>query len=175
MKRCPQCNFNYSDDTLEFCLEDGARLFFFNKTQTDTPTITIPDRSQIPTENIVNFSSSNLPETAYFQQANNLQHTPETDSIEKKSFIHNHKIFEISSITVSLIHNWWQWLYLNNQYYSSFSTYILSANFLMWLLLLATGVGVSLYTLKKTESKAFPIISLVILAVNLILILVPKR
>lgn len=26
MKRCPQCSRNYYDDTLNFCLEDGASL-----------------------------------------------------------------------------------------------------------------------------------------------------
>jgi adenylate cyclase len=43
MKRCPQCQRNYVDETLNFCLEDGARLE--NNSANDFPTISLPQKS----------------------------------------------------------------------------------------------------------------------------------
>ncbi len=37
MKVCPQCNAQYADDTLSFCLQDGTMLV--SGPQTDTPTV----------------------------------------------------------------------------------------------------------------------------------------
>lgn len=37
MKACPKCSTQYSDDTLSFCLQDGAGLL--EAVQTDTPTV----------------------------------------------------------------------------------------------------------------------------------------
>ncbi len=31
MKQCPQCKRTYADDSLSFCLEDGAPLYFFDE------------------------------------------------------------------------------------------------------------------------------------------------
>ena len=28
MKRCPECGRNYNDDSMSFCLDDGAELLF---------------------------------------------------------------------------------------------------------------------------------------------------
>ena len=176
MKKCPKCNLTYSDNTLEFCLEDGSRLFSISPTQTtEKPKITYPANSTITTEKTVNLPSSYVPETLKFQASNNLQSELSTDSIENELSIRNYKILEIAAIAIALIHNWWQWLYLNNQYYSSFSTYFLSANFLMWLSLLAFGAAFGIYNLRKTQNKTVPIISLVILSINLLLFLVPKH
>lgn len=175
MKKCPKCNFNYSDDTLEFCLEDGSRLFSAQPTQTETPTVTIPLQPTIFTEKTVDLHSPNAPRVVEFQTSKNLQTDAGTNSIKNDSFVNNYKILEIVSIAVALVHNWWQWLYLNNQYYSSFSTYVLSANFLMWLLLLAFGGFLGIYSLKKIQNKTVPVISLVLLSINLLLFLVPKH
>ena len=82
---------------------------------------------------------------------------------------------ETAPIVLALAHNWWQWLYLEKQYVSSITEYILSANFLMWLLLLASGILVSLLAVKHSKDKTLGIISLVALAINLILFLVPRR
>jgi hypothetical protein len=38
MKRCPQCNRTYRDDTLRFCLEDGAALAAIGRPPSDEPT-----------------------------------------------------------------------------------------------------------------------------------------
>lgn len=176
MKLCPQCNINYSDETLEFCLEDGTRLVSAaNRSRTQMPTMTIPGELKIAGEKTFNLPSSNQPETIAFQGGKNLQSTIETNLIKDKPVAGSYRILEISSITISLAHNWWQWLYLNNQYYSSFSTYVLSANFLMWLLLLIAGTGVGVYTLKQSQNKIIPITSLILIAINLLLFLVPKR
>lgn len=172
MKKCPRCNFNYSDNSLEFCLEDGSRLFSIPPTQTAIPTVINP---AITTEKTVNLSTSNVPGTLEFQTSKNLQPDTATDSIKNDLFVKNYKILEIASISAALVHNWWQWLYLNNQYYSSFSTYFLSANFLMWLLLLIIGGVFGVYSLNKIQNKTVPIISLVILSINLLLFLVPKH
>ncbi len=39
MRSCPACNTQYSDDTLSFCLQDGAPLLA--PTETDTPTVVL--------------------------------------------------------------------------------------------------------------------------------------
>ena len=35
MKRCPECERTYSDDTLQFCLEDGTELISEEETSAD--------------------------------------------------------------------------------------------------------------------------------------------
>jgi hypothetical protein len=185
MKHCPKCNFNYADETLEFCLEDGSRLINLASKSTEIPTKTFND-STASTEKTVNLPFSNEAEFLKLHAAGNIKSmnaaavtdadvAAPTDSIDKTGNFQNHKIVEISAVTISLIHNWWQWLYLNNQYYSSFSSYVLSANFLMWLLLLAIGTAIGLYGLKHNQNKTLPIIGLVILSINLLLFLVPKH
>jgi hypothetical protein len=95
--------------------------------------------------------------------------------LKEKVALQGFKDLEIPPIVVSLSHNWWQWVYLNNQYYSSFSSYVFSANFLMWLLLLVGSAVVGLLAVKLCRNKGFVYTSLVILAINLLLFLVPER
>ena len=41
MKKCPQCNCSYSDETLSLCPEDGALLSAsYNPQETNTPSVT---------------------------------------------------------------------------------------------------------------------------------------
>lgn len=80
-----------------------------------------------------------------------------------------------TAVVISLAHNWWQWIYLEKQYVYSIAEYLLSANFLMWLLLLVAGIVVGLFAVRKRETKVFGIIGLVMLAINLILYLVPRK
>lgn len=42
MKQCPKCRRNYTDETLNFCLEDGARLI--DSFANDFPTVNLPLR-----------------------------------------------------------------------------------------------------------------------------------
>jgi hypothetical protein len=49
MKKCPQCSRTYSDDTLSFCLEDGALLSAtYDPQETQTPTVAI-SAGEVPT------------------------------------------------------------------------------------------------------------------------------
>lgn len=175
MKRCPTCNIDYFDEMLEFCLDDGAKLVSMQATATK------PNRQKQFTDETVNLSSK-IPETIELKGANRNIDTTSAAAVEKvsdnslkeKVTSQGYKVLEIAPIVISLAHNWWQWVYLQNQYYSSFTGYVLSANFLMWLLLLIAGVSVGLLVLKLCRNKSFAYTSLVILAINLLLFLVPK-
>lgn len=49
MKRCPKCNLQY-DDSLRFCLDDGAELLNIEPAQTATPeTLVLPRETPQPT------------------------------------------------------------------------------------------------------------------------------
>lgn len=167
MKRCPKCNVDYFDNVLEFCLEDGTRLIADPSVVTkerlpntiNAETVAF-ERGRMP----MGFQGAAVPDTVKEIIPETISQSPSVS-----------KTLEVAPIVLALAHNWWQWLYLENQYVSSIASYILSANFLMWLVLLAGGVGVSLMALKKLRNKAFAYISLVILAINLILFLVPRR
>ena len=111
-----------------------------------------------------------------------LSNTVETETVVAKKAILGQEptvkptpAFEYASIAIALAHNWWQWLYLEKQYVSSILDYIFSANFLMWLVLLVSGTAISLFVVRRSDRKIFGILSLVILAINLILFLVPRR
>lgn len=175
MKNCPKCNLNYSDATLDFCLEDGTRLVAATKSEAEMPTVTRRNKPQATTEKTVNLPFPNPAKMLEFQNANDAQTISQTDLLKEKVGEQSNKILEFAPLVIALAHNWWQWLYLNNQYYSSLSTYVLSANFLMWLLLLAAGATVGLLAVRRLSDKGFAVTGLVILAVNLLLFLVPKR
>ena len=175
MKRCPKCSAEYFDNTLEFCLEDGMRLVPPLSYKTEIPTISKSNKPNLSAEKTVNLPFSNPAKTLEFGGANDFQTIPQTDLLKERVAQQSNNVLEIAPFVVALAHNWWQWIYLNNQYYSSFSTYILSANFLMWLLLLIAGAVAGLFAIKRCQNKGFALASLVILSINLILILVPKR
>jgi len=175
MKRCPKCSIEYFDNTLEFCLEDGTRLASALSYETETPTVTQPNKPNLSTEKTVNLPFSKPSKILEFGGANDIQMIPQTALLKERVAQQSNKVLEIAPIVIALAHNWWQWIYLNNQYYSSLSSYVLSANFLMWLLLLAAGAAVSLFAVKRCKNKGLAFASLVILSINLILFLVPKR
>lgn len=175
MKRCPKCNADYFDNMLEFCLEDGMRLTSVSDTggkttQANPPRPTAAETVSLPFTGVpktleVPGSSSGEIETI----------VAKTDMVLPSIPAKTSSVLENAPIVLALAHNWWQWLYLEKQYVSSFMEYILSANFLMWLLLLAAGVIVSLLAVKRSERKIVAYTSLVILAINLILFIVPRR
>ena len=185
MKICPRCNLSYYDNTMEFCLEDGAKLLKSESFTDKLPTVansnrlnpSIPETINLPNPNIasnVKLKNAQIDTIDTIEQ----KFAPDTiksNLIHKDTYSQNYKILEVAPIIISLAHNWWQWLYLNNQYYSSFYSYIISANFLMWLLLLITGTIVGLLGLKYCRNKNFAYTSLIILSINLLLFLVPKR
>jgi hypothetical protein len=183
MKRCTKCHIDYFDNELEFCLEDGTKLVNLTNFEEDITTLTKSNKPYPTTTETVNLPFPNTAKTLEFSSQHldkNVQTIRQTESVKSNPIKENltnqsYKILEITPIFISLAHNWWQWIYLNNQYYSSLPSFLVSANFLMWLILLLAGVSISLLAVKKSLNKGFAIASLVILSINLILFLVPKR
>lgn len=171
MKRCPKCNADYYDNMLEFCLEDGTRLTSLSSQHGTPATVAAQPARQTAADKTLSMPLSTQPKEQEVETvvAKALVPTPISTELSQN------KVLEIAPAVIALAHNWWQWLYLEKQYYSSFMEYVFSANFLMWLLLLAGGVAISLYSLKRSERKGFAYTGLVILAINLILFLVPRR
>ena len=171
MKSCPKCNRTF-ENSLAFCLEDGTRLLLLPSGSAAVTTEARPTKTAAQT---VSFP------IATAKPANVFVRTDEVETVVAKAngivpiSSRTSVIFEYAAIVIALAHNWWQWLYLEKQYVSSILEYILSADFLMWLLLLTSGTAVSLFVVRKSERKIFGVLSLVILAINLILFLVPRR
>jgi hypothetical protein len=174
MKRCPKCNTDYFDNMLEFCLEDGMRLTFASQSTGATTARTIPQTPTIGQQPAPR-SNLNSEETVVIRNVGDGKPTITEGPLQSAEQSQTAKILETAPIVLALAHNWWQWLYLEKQYISSITEYILSANFLMWLLLLASGIIISLLAVKHSKNKTLGIISLVALAINLILFLVPRR
>lgn len=173
MKRCPNCNHTYSDNTLEFCLEDGSRLISAQGISVPQ-TVALPKPSVLQNDPTINLPHQNIPKTIEISEAKStIQNKGEV--IKQKVVHQSFKILEILPIIISLAHNYWQWLYVNNQSSSDMMTFIISVHFLVWFLLLISGAVLSLIALKYCQNKGFAYTSLVILAINFILFLVPKR
>jgi len=173
MKRCPKCNRSF-ETSLDFCLEDGSRLTSLSDTATNVTIESKPQNTAPPTVA--------YPLAPVRTAANELSKAAEVETVVARKEIlgveavsRSNVVLEYAAVAVALAHNWWQWLYLEKQYYSSFFEYVFSANFLMWLLLLVGGTAISLFVIRKSSSKTFGVVSLVILAINLILFLVPRR
>jgi hypothetical protein len=181
MKRCPKCNLDYFDNMLEFCLEDGAKLIAFPNTRPIAPTVTQANPPGASTDKTVAFNSPDEPKKAQMETPGRIENrTVQNENVNKNLLTENIaepglKVLEIAPLVLSLAHNWWQWIYLNNQYYSSVAGFLLSANFLMWLLLLLAGAVTGLLAVRYIRNKGFAYTSLVILAINLLLFLVPRR
>lgn len=176
MKRCPKCNVDYFDNMLEFCLEDGARLTLLSGTAVPLTSEAVPVRPTAAKTEV--FSPARIPNAEIVPP----QPTEEFDTIEAKRDApldrvktRGYEAIGNVPIVIALAHNWWQWLYLEKQHVSSITDYIFSANFLMWLLLLISGVAVSLFVARTGTKKVNAYTSLVILSINLILFLVPRR
>lgn len=175
MKRCPNCTTEYFDEMLEFCLEDGARLFHVSKPFRDAPPVTRQNTSVPFTKKTLNLSFDGEDKTVErINSGADKTLRQENFSVEKK-FSAGSKILEISPVIFALSHNWWQWLYAVNQPSSTITGFLVSANFLVWIILLTIGTGIGLLAFRRCENKVYAVIGLVILSVNLILFLVPKR
>ena len=176
MKSCPKCSFSYNDDTLEFCLEDGTRLISAENFDSEIPTITISDnqKRQAAKTNSLPFLPPS-PETSGLPANRSNKTVPQSILLKEKAIEKTNKVLEIAPFIIALAHNWWQWVYLSGQSYASFTTYLASANFLVWLVLLGAGTTLGLLSLKRVGNRNFAIAGLVIIAINLLLFLVPKR
>lgn len=177
MKRCPKCQTDYFDETLEFCLEDGTRLSVAdNRTTAQTEVLTANQKS------VETFSFSNqnkIPDTIEVGKnaAVNKSAADEiqTASLKEKTVEKGHQVLEISTLVFALAHNWLQWLYVDRQNYGSVSNFLFSAEFIIWLLLLLAGTAAGILTLKLGRKKGFAYVGLVILAINFLLLIVPKK
>lgn len=167
MKRCPKCSADYFDNMLEFCIEDGARLTF--ATQTAAATAPLKHRTSA-SESTAGPIERLSQETVVVPNIKGLSVADQQAEPGRTA-----RLIEVVPIFFALAHNWWQWLYLEKTYISSITDFLISANFLMWLLLLVAGTVSGVYTVKYSRNKTIGIISLVALAVNLILFLVPRR
>lgn len=166
MKICPKCKVEYLDNTLEFCLEDGSKLLLFN----------IENPTNAKTAVLNNFSNP-LPHKFETSKETVLQNK-ETDklaNIKEKVTYQGNKVIETTPIVVALIHNYWQWLYLEKADYATTIAFLTSGQFSIWLSLLIVGIITSFIALKYVKNKGFAITGLVILAINLLLSIVPIK
>jgi hypothetical protein len=177
MKRCPQCQTDYFDEMLEFCLEDGAKLSVVGSraTAADTKVLNtdqrgveagfFDDRADVPqTTRLGDIAKTNSP-----PQETKLK------SLKHKTIEKSYQVLEVGTVVFALAHNWWQWLYVDRQSYGSVSGFLFSADFLIWVLLLLAGTVFGLLTLKFSRRKALGYAGLIILAINFLLQLVPRR
>jgi hypothetical protein len=166
MKRCPRCNADYFDNMLEYCLEDGAKLFI-----TTAPNVATRSREQASVLGTAGPLAAPISEqTVVLNKAENVGKDEQALPRNETS-----QLITLVPTIVALAHNWWQWVYLEKQYVYPLTDYLLSANFVMWLLLLAGGILSGLYGLKHSKNRSYALIGLVVLAINLILFLVPRR
>jgi hypothetical protein len=160
MKRCPKCQQIYHDNMLEFCLEDGTRLVLTS----DSSTIDI--KTHLKTEV---FQQNTTPID------NAVKTDPNQITFKEKAFEKGYKTLETSTIVFALLHNYWQWLYLDKPNLYNLADFFLSTNFIVWFFVLVIGIILSLAALKLCKQKSFPIVSLVVIAINLLLFIVPRR
>lgn len=176
MKRCPKCNTDYFDNMIEFCLEDGVRLNLLSAIEQEVGTVAHTASRNPSTAKTVDlhFSSPESP----FKNDQAAQAAPTISvgkKIETKMKTKSIETLAVAPVVVSLLHNWIQWLYVSHEKFDSLGAFLISPNFAVWLVLLTLGVVLGLLALKFCERKGFAYVSLVIMAVNLLLLLVPKR
>ncbi len=170
---------------MEFCLEDGTPLVLMPQPQAEETLLKKPLRPTFP-------ASPNAPLTEILPQ-NSLPLTqpspqpPETieqktiltspkTAVIKEQVVHQgSKVLEILPIIFALMQNYWQWLYFSRPADFEFPQFLWSTNFLVWLVLFLCGIGFSISALKFVKNRGFAIVSLVILAINFILCVVPRK
>jgi hypothetical protein len=151
---------------LEFCLEDGTRLELAGVPVTAAETVLKAGRMTGRGPLVAGQSEETVFVPAK-QPAMQLELPADRSKTET--------VTETLPIVLALAHNWWQWIYLEKVYISSMTEFLLSANFLMWLLLLGGGTAAGIFSVRRSANKTFAIIGLVTLTINLILFLVPRR
>lgn len=178
MKTCPICDKSYYDDTLEFCLDDGSRLLKREKRLGNiietSPTIESKKITQDETVQIKNQPDFFQPISHYTSSEIKTISKDKKEIIKQNVAASSQKFLEVAPTIFALIHNFWQWLYLHRQPAAQISTFLTSYNFLIWLLLLLTGLMFGIFSLKYSKNKGFAITALVVIAINVILSIVPK-
>jgi len=175
MKRCPQCRADYFDEMLEFCLEDGAKLAVVAGSATTAGTRT-PKTDQSSVETMFFDALSGAPKTGETVPAKTgSADAMQTVSLKEKAIEKGYRVLEIGTLCLALAHNWWQWLYVDRQNYGSISNFLLSAEFLIWFLMLSAGAASGFLTIKLSRKKELGYVGLIILAINFLLLIVPKK
>lgn len=180
MKMCPQCKTEYFDNALEFCLDDGSKL---KSAEHNAETPTVVNYASQTAKNTEKFSDVPRPDlnklhsqikptdTSEVSKTINQTVTQTINSVKDTGIT----TVEIAPIIFAMAHNWWQWLYLDKTENVSVSSFLLSPAFLTWMVLLSAGIITGVTVLKRFSKKNFAYAGLVILAVNFILFLVPRR
>lgn len=177
MKKCPQCQADYFDEQLEFCLEDGAKLTNVRSTATAADTKVFNTNKSIETAFFD--SRAEVPNTVNANEAlkTSALAADETKltSLKQNAVETGSRALEIGTLVIALANNWLQWLYIERQSYGTFTNFLFSIEFLLWLLLLFAGTAAGLLTLKLSRTKTLAYVGLVIMAINFVLLLVPKK
>ncbi len=105
MKRCPKCSSNYSDDTLEYCFEDGSQLIRSNDSQAETPTITVPRKSNFITDKTENLPFPTPAGNLNFSGADNPPQATSKDLLKEKVVEQSNKVLEIAPLVIALAQN----------------------------------------------------------------------
>jgi hypothetical protein len=179
MKKCPKCQADYFDEMLEFCLEDGAKLSVAGSRATAAETKAF-NKDQKELETMFSGHGGEVPQTVEVRNPATVDQpaadrTEATVSLKEKAVAKGSRALEIGTLVFALAHNWWQWVYVDRQSYGSISNFLFSAEFLLWILLLFAGAACGLLTLKFSRKKELGYAGLVVLAINFLLLLVPKR
>lgn len=178
MKKCPKCSREYFDITLEFCLEDGAHLIFNDATTNISFTQPSPQTSaktvafvKTPTNKLSGQVFDKAPVIDNFLNQSLID---KSTSLKEKVTHQSYKLIETLPIVISLAHNYWQWLYLSKSNTSDLISFLTSVSFIVWIILLIGGTASGFIALKYGKNKDFAITSLVILAINFLLSIVPR-
>lgn len=189
---CPKCGRRYTDVAFEFCLEDGARLLqtaedepetrfgapatFQSKTSEIVPPIVKRDHissdweSRQNQETMFGLPTEKPPQTVAAE--NSQPSANEIISPAQKTVVKfaENKAAAIVAVGLALAHNYWQWLYVARA--PNFEV----LNFLVWLVLLVCAAAISVAVLRFNRGgKSLAIVGLIMLAINFLLYLVPRR
>jgi uncharacterized membrane protein YhaH (DUF805 family) len=85
------------------------------------------------------------------------------------------RILTLAPIVAALAHNYWQWIYLANPNSFQFPSFLWSTSFLVWLFLLAVAAAISALALRQARDKSFAVIAIIVLAINFLLCIIPRR
>jgi len=178
MRKCPQCQAAYFDEMLEFCLEDGSKLTVVSNSGATKTEPVVRDQKNV--ETMFFDASAGIPKTVEVKDsAATAIQSPASEtkplSLKENAVEKGSRALEIGTIVFALAHNWWQWLYVDRQNYGSIANFLFSADFLIWFLLLLAGTVAGLLTLKLSRRKGMAYVGLVILAINFLLLLVPRK
>lgn len=180
MKSCPKCKSVYYDETLEFCMEDGSRLTQTSPEKDEIPTIVSNKIPEILDDKTLEYhikptENENLEKYPEKNLNNKTKIDEKLTNFKEKVSYQGLRTIEILPIIIALANNYWQWLYLNKSDFSDTLSFLISINFIVWFLLLILGLTSSFIALKYGKNRGFAITSLVILAINLLLSIVPLK